>query len=85
MRSLGEQHRNNLFIYKDEYRSDPSSMHKDAKGYDPQKFLVESKDKYFFNNEIRWSNIGYHYDWDHRCYCQNLNSVIPSEFVELSR
>ena len=62
-----------MCIYKDEYLENDIR----PKNYDKDTFIVEDPDRYFFNNKIRWSNLGRHYDWDHRCYFSDSSSPMP--------
>lgn len=77
-------HRNNLFIYESDYKANKDSLHKDAWLYDAEKFIVADKNKYFFNRKIWWANLGYHYDWDHRCYFKNTDSNIPDILLDIA-
>lgn len=54
-------------------------MYKDSKDYDKNKFVIEDDNRYYFDTKTRWSNLGWHYDWDHRCYFPNSRSEIPTE------
>lgn len=66
---LNEYHkkpnRTNLYIY--EQNPDPKSD-EPVQTYDLSLFLVDDPEKYYFNKKIRWSNIGFQYDWNDRLY-----------------
>ena len=34
---------------------------------------------------MRWANLGYHYDWDNRCYFKDSKSEIPLQMKEISK
>ena len=68
-------HRTNLYIYDSKYKETKGALFKDAKTYNFEHFNEQTK--YSFNRKIRWANLGYHYDWDNRCYYQDKKSDIP--------
>lgn len=70
-------HRTNLYIYEKDYKKDQNALHGSAKVYDISKTLFIHP--FNFNKKIRWANLGYHYDWDHRCYHESMKSDIPLE------
>jgi alkylated DNA repair protein alkB family protein 1 len=74
-----------LYIYEKEYKDDPEALHKNAKDYDHDKFIINSKNRYFFNRKMRWSNLGHYYDWDHRCYFKESHSEIPDNFKSYAK
>lgn len=74
-------HRTNLYIYEKSYKQDNSALHGSAKSYDLSKTLWQ--EPFNFNKKIRWANLGYHYDWDNRCYHEALKSDIPHEMFQM--
>lgn len=70
--------RTNLYIYGDEGKKEEF---KDKDGnypsYDITQFLVADKEKYYFNKKIRWSNVGYQYDWNNRKYPSGKTAIGP--------
>jgi len=42
---------------------------------DESKIHVKDKNKYCFNNKIRWSNLGFQYDWTNRRYPDEKTSL----------
>lgn len=76
----GPPHRTNLYIYDPLYKKQSEAKYIDAKDYVPEKHIISSKDRYFFNRKTRWANLGFHYDWDNRCYFKDSFSTIPDPF-----
>ena len=60
-------YRTNLFIYEDEDTS-----------YKSEKYIVNDNEKYFFNKKIRWTNLGYQYNWNERIYPE-AKTIVPQE------
>lgn len=48
-----------MYIYNESERGNNR-----PKQYDEETFIVKNEQKYFFNDKLRWSNLGAHYDWD---------------------
>lgn len=44
---------------------------------------IKLNDNFQSFNKLRWSCLGYHYDWTTRSYEKNLHSVFPSELSAL--
>lgn len=44
--------------------------------------MSDEKKGYFFNDKIRWANVGYQYDWTERKY-PNMKTEIPPAISEL--
>jgi len=57
--------RTNLYIYDEEYHKNKDEP---LPTYDKPSFIVDDPDQYYFNKKIRWSNIGFQYDWNDRLY-----------------
>ena len=56
--------RTNLHIYEKEGKKDNEPV----QTYDLNVFLEKDPKKYYFNRKIRWSNLGFQYDWNDRLY-----------------
>jgi len=77
-------HRNNLYIYEKDYIKDKSNLYADNSGYNKSKFLIEDKNRFYFNTKIRWVNLGVHYDWDNRCYFKDSKSIVNPEMKKIA-
>lgn len=75
--------RTNLYIYEAQYKKKEEALYANAKQYNVDHF--REKERYDFNRKIRWANLGYHYDWDNRCYYENKKSGIPEVLQDLVR
>ena len=79
---IKKPHRTNLFIYEkpEEYDESEESKKEDKEekpAYDISKFLVDDPKKYYFNKKIRWSNVGYQYNWNERMYPHDKTGIPP--------
>ena len=70
-------HRTNMYIYEPENQKPGEPI----ATYDISQFLVDDPEKYYFNKKIRWSNVGYQYDWNERKYPQGQTSI-PDDLKE---
>jgi alkylated DNA repair protein alkB family protein 1 len=81
---LNEYHkkpnRTNLYIYEEGAPEYPEGT---LPTYEMDKFLVADPQKYYFNKKIRWSNVGYQYDWNNRMYPSG-GTLIPDELKSIS-
>eukprot|EP01039_Chlorochromonas_danica_P007562 gene7562-8362_t len=46
---------------------------------------IKAKDNFTRFNKLRWSCLGYHYDWTKRMYQRNVKSLFPIELTEICR
>lgn len=67
-----------MYIYDEKERGDNR-----PRQYDEKTFVVSKNEKYFFNDKLRWCNLGSHYDWDNRCYFKDSYSTIPEYMKSL--
>jgi len=49
---------------------------------DDESLFIKDVNKYCFNNKIRWSNMGFQYDWTNRTY-PDQKTQLPSELFKL--
>ena len=52
------------------------------KHYDKSKYMQKDSANYIFDSKIRWSNIGWQYNWDERCYW-DLECKMDESLLEL--
>jgi len=69
--------RTNLYIYDPEFNQNKDEP---LPTYDKKLFVVDDPKKYYFNTKIRWSNIGFQYDWNDRIYPAG-QTAIPSDLA----
>jgi len=55
-----------------------------ARDYNKEHYMVSDHKRYFFNSKIRWSNVGYQYNWDKRDYYP-VASPIPIELSSMAK
>jgi alkylated DNA repair protein alkB homolog 1 len=65
-------HRTNMYIYEE---PNEANKNEPLPTYDITKFLVDDPEKYYFNKKIRWTNLGYHYDWNERRYPSGKTNI----------
>lgn len=51
--------------------------------YNKEKFFINEYSRYCFDRKIRWSNVGYQYDWNNRNYPSEKTSL-PIDLFNLS-
>eukprot|EP01016_Furgasonia_blochmanni_P047673 TRINITY_DN7029_c0_g2_i1.p1 TRINITY_DN7029_c0_g2~~TRINITY_DN7029_c0_g2_i1.p1 ORF type:complete len:298 (+),score=45.89 TRINITY_DN7029_c0_g2_i1:102-896(+) len=73
--------RTNLYIYGDDWVI-PEGENA-PRDYDKDKYVVSDPKKYHFNKKIRWSNLGYQYDWNNRTYPSGVTSI-PQDLSEIA-
>jgi len=69
--------RTNLYIYDPEFNQNKDEP---LQTYDKKLFVVDDPKKYYFNTKIRWSNIGFQYDWNDRLYPAG-QTAIPDDLA----
>jgi len=72
--------RTNLYIYEEGTPEYPPGT---LPTYEKERFVVSDTEKYYFNKKIRWSNVGYQYDWNNRLYPSG-GTEIPADLKESS-
>lgn len=79
------EHTNLTNLAKLQTESEPSSEQKhDSTSFDNLWFRsVDENNNFSSFNKLRWSCLGYHYDWTKRAYQKNLKSVFPTDLAEL--
>ncbi len=70
--------RTNLYIYDEEYYKDKDEP---IQTYDKKLFVVDDPNKYYFNRKIRWSNLGFQYDWNDRLYPSGQTNI-PNDLAQ---
>lgn len=91
-------YRTNLFIYENEEKGQKEEFEEEKKlnianedknpynssfPYNKEKFLINDYTRYFFDRKIRWSNVGYQYDWNNRNYPAE-KTELPIDLMKLS-
>ena len=64
--------RTNLYIYEDH---PGANKNEPLPTYDLNQYLEKDPNKYYFDRKIRWSNIGFQYDWNNRLYPTGQTSI----------
>ena len=62
---------------------DPYLEDKSSEPYNKERFYINDFSRYCFDRKIRWSNVGYQYDWNNRTYPAEKTSL-PIDLLNLS-
>lgn len=74
---------NSLNIKEEEHKCEDFKSLSASAAYNKEKFLISDYSRYYFDRKIRWSNVGYQYDWNNRNYPAEKTSL-PTDLLNLS-
>lgn len=83
-------YRTNLFIYENDNQNNINVEKEEVKSiystehtYNKERYYVKDFSRYCFDRKIRWSNVGYQYDWNNRTYPEE-KTTLPIDLLKLS-